>query len=140
MELSNIVEPLRKEEAAQLSEKVRFRIVKKDAKGKPFGTPRNPRVPTLEEFNPAIGELKAGDLAGAIVGRKHGIFPEQAENIQAMSNEELLQFRPEDPISGNIQGEGFNITGGHHRLSEILRRVQTGELSADAKVRILFHD
>lgn len=57
-----------------------------------------------------------------------------------MSNEELLRFRPEDPISGHIQGDGFNITGGHHRLNEINRRVAAGELSADTKVRILFHD
>lgn len=140
MELRNIVKPLGKEEAAQLSESVRFRIVKGDPKGKPFGTPRNPRIPTIEEFNPTIGELNAGDVAGAINGRKHGIFPEQAENIRKMSNEELLQFRLEDPMSGNILGDGFNITGGHHRLNEIIRRVQAGELPADAKVRILFHD
>ena len=139
-ELGDIVEPLGKEEAVQLSESVRFRIVKGNAKGRPFGTPRNPRVPTAEEFNPKIGELKAGGLAGAIKGRKHGIFPEQAENIRKMSDEELLRFRPEDPISGNIQGDGFSITGGHHRLNEIIRRVEAGELSADTKVRILFHD
>lgn len=140
MEWHNIIKPLGEEEATQLSEKVRFRIVKRDAKGKPFGTPRNPRVPTVEEFNPQIGEVNAGDLAGAIRGRKHGIFPEQAEKIQKMSTEELLRFRPEDPISGNIQGDGFNITGGHHRLNEIIRRVEAGALPPDTKVRILFHD
>lgn len=139
-ELGNIVEPLGKEEAAQLSENVRFRIVKGNSKGRPFGTPRNLRVPSVEEFNPKIGEIKAGDLAGSIRGRKHGIFPEQAENIGKMSDDELLRFRPADPISGNIQGDGFTITGGHHRLNEIIRRVEAGELSADTKVRILFHD
>jgi hypothetical protein len=138
--LGDIVEPLAEEEAAQLSESVRFRTVKGNAKGRPFGTPRNPRAPTVEEFNPKIGELKAGELAGAIKGRKHGIFPEQAENIRRMSDEELLRFRLEDPISGNIQGDGFNISGGHHRLNEIIRRVEAGELPADTKVRILFHD
>jgi len=73
--LGNIVEPLGREEAAQLSESVRFRIVKGNAKGRPFGTPRNSRVPAVEEFNPKVGELKAGDLAGAIKSRRHGIFP-----------------------------------------------------------------
>jgi hypothetical protein len=57
-----------------------------------------------------------------------------------MSNEELLRFRPDDPISGVIQGDGFSITGGHHRLNEIIRRVEAGTLPKDTKIRILFHD
>ncbi len=138
--LCRILKPLGKDEAAQLSEVVRFRIVKGDAKGRAFGTPRNPCVPTAEEFNPQIGEIRAGEVAGAINGRKHGIFPEQAESIRKMSNEDLLRFRLEDPISGNIQGDGFAITGGHHRLNEIIRRVQAGELATDTPIRILFHD
>ncbi len=108
--------------------------------GRSFGTPGNPRAPTVEEFNPRIGELNAGDIGGAIKGRKHGIFPDQAESISKMSNEELLRFRPDDPISGVIQGDGFSITGGHHRLNEITRRVEAGTLPKDTKVRILFHD
>ena len=58
-----------------------------------------------------------------------------------MSDEELLRFRPEDPISGHIvEGGNFEITGGHPRLAEITRRVEAGELAADTVVRILFHD
>src|SRR5205823_3686851 len=94
---------------------------------------RNPRAPTVEEFNPRVGELNAGDLAGGIKGRKHGIFPDQAESISRMSNEELLRFRPDDPISGVIQGDGFGITGGHHRLNEIIRRVEAGTLPKDTE-------
>lgn len=138
--LCNIVKPLGQEEAAQLSERVRFRIVRGDAKGRAFGTPRNLRVPAVEEFNPRVGELNVGDIGGAIKGRKHGIFPEQAESVSKMSNEELLRFRPDDPISGVIAGDGFSITGGHHRLNEIIRRVEAGTLPKDTKVRILFHD
>jgi hypothetical protein len=63
-----IVKPLGREEAAQLAESVRFRIVRGDAKGRPFGTPSNPCAPTVEEFNPRIGELDAGDIRGAIKG------------------------------------------------------------------------
>ena len=134
------VKPLGQEEAAQLSEGVRFRIVRGDANRRPFGTPVNPRAPTVEEFNPRVGELNAGDISGAIKGRKHGIFPDQAECVSNMSNEELLRFRPDDPISGVIQGEGFSITGGHHRLHEIIRRVEAGTLPKDTNIRILFHD
>jgi hypothetical protein len=54
--LGDIVEPLGKEEAAQLSESVRFRIVKGNAKGRPFGTPRNPRVPTADTKVRASGQ------------------------------------------------------------------------------------
>jgi hypothetical protein len=138
--LCNTVKPLGQEEIAQLSEAVRYRIVRGDAQGRPFGTPRNPRAPTGEEFNPRIGELSAGDIAGAIKGRKHGIFPDQAESVSKMSNEDLLCFRPDDPISGVIQADGFTITGGHHRLNEIIRRVEARTLSKDTKIRVLFHD
>lgn len=138
--LCSIVKRLGQEEAAQLSESVRFRIVRGDAKGRSFGTPRNPRAPTVEEFNPRIEELNAGDIGGAIKGRKHGIFPDHAESVARISNEELLRFRPDDPISGVLQGDGFSITGGHHRLNEIIRRVEAGTLSKDAKIGILFHD
>jgi len=58
-----------------------------------------------------------------------------------LSNEELLRFRPDDPISGFIvEGGNFEITGGHHRIAEITRRIEAGELPADTLVRILFHD
>jgi hypothetical protein len=134
------VKPLDQEEADQLAEGVRFRIVRGDEKGRSFGTPRNPRAPTVEEFNPRIEERNAEDIAGAIKGRQHGSFREQAERIGKMSNEELLRFRADDPISGVIQDDGFNITGGHHRLDEIIRSVAAGALPGDAKIRILFHD
>ena len=64
--LCSIVKPLGQEEAAQLSESVRFRMVKGDAKGRPFGTPGNPRAPTVGEFNPRIGELEAWPLARSL--------------------------------------------------------------------------
>jgi hypothetical protein len=59
-----------------------------------------------------------------------------------MSNEELLKFRVNDPMSGNLNvtGDGFSITGGHHRLAEIIQRVKDGRLPADTPIRILFHD
>ena len=83
----------------QLPENVLFRITRGDAKGRAFGTPRNPRAPTLEEFNPRIVEVRVGDLPKTSVGRKHGILPEQAQRVGQVSNEELIRFRAEDPIS-----------------------------------------
>jgi len=84
--------------------------------------------------------MKAGDVGGAIRGRKHGVFPERAESVGKMSNDELIKFRADDPISGVAVENGFSITGGHHRLNEIVRRAEAGELPADAEIRILFHD
>lgn len=69
------------EAVGPLPEDVLYRIVRGDAKGRAFGTPRNPRAPTLEEFNPRIVDVRVGDLAETIVGRRHGIFPEQAERV-----------------------------------------------------------
>ena len=137
-----VVKPLPAEEAVHLPQSVLYRQVKGDHKGRPFGTPRNDKIPTIEDLNPHVGEIPAGDLAGRIAGRKHGINLEQAERVKAMSNEELLRFRIDDPMSGNLNAirDGFSITGGHHRMNEITRRVGVGELPADTLVRILFHD
>jgi hypothetical protein len=124
----------------QLPENVLFRIARGDAKGKAFGTPRNPRAPALEEFNPRIAEVRAGDLAGTIVARKHGIFPEQAERVGQLSNDELIRFRVEDPISATQADNGLSLTGGHHRTHEIIQRVQASKLDPNTIIRVLLHD
>jgi hypothetical protein len=126
--------------AEELPEHVLFRIVRGDAKGRAFGTPRNPRAPTLEEFNPRIEQVRAGDLAAMIVGRRHGIFPEQAQRVGQLSNEELIRFRVEDPISATPVQNGLSLTGGHHRTNEIIQRVLTGHLDPSTIIRILIHD
>lgn len=132
-----LVRPMEAEAAAQLPETVLFRVARGDAKGRAFGTPRNPRAPTVEEFNPRIGEVRAGDLAETIVGRKHGIFPEQAQRVGQLSHEELIRFRVEDPISATQAQNGLSLTGGHHRTNEIIQRVQAGQLEPNT---IILHD
>jgi len=124
----------------RLPEAVLFRIVRRDVKGRPFGTPRNPRAPTLEEFNPRLTEVQAGDLARIIVSRRHGILLEQARWISQLSNEDLIAFRREDPISATQVSNGFSLTGGHHRIHEIIQRVLSGRLPSDTMLRILLHD
>ncbi len=126
--ICSVVKPMGEDEASQLSEGVLYRIVKGDKKGRPFGSPTNPRSPTIEEFNPRIGEVRAGDLARKITGRKHGIDPTQAALVSQLSNEDLLRLRTEDPLSGHATNGGFSITGGHHRINEIINRVQAGTL------------
>jgi hypothetical protein len=128
------------EAAGQLPENVLFRIARGDSKGRAFGTPRNPRAPTLEEFNPRMVEVRAGELAETIVGRRHGIFPEQAQRMGQLSNEELVRFRVEDPISGTQAPNGLSLTGGHHRTNEIIQGVQAGQLDPNTIIRILLHD
>jgi hypothetical protein len=123
----------------QLSIDVLFRIARGDFKGRPFGTPRNPRMPTVEEFNPHIGEVRVGDLKELIVRRRHGIFPEQAQRLSQMSNEDLIRLRLEDPISATEVAHGFSLTGGHHRTDEIMKRVQAGQLDPETIIRILIH-
>ncbi len=128
------------EEAGQLPETVLYRILRSDAKGRAFGTPRNARAPTLEEFNARVVEIRAGDLAESIVQRRHGIFPEQALRVSQLSPEELIRFRVDDPISAVESLAGLALTGGHHRTTEITRRVQAGQLDPDTVIRILLHD
>jgi hypothetical protein len=134
------VEAMEEEAAGQLPEYVLFRIARGDARGRAFGTPRNPRAPTLEEFNPRFAEVRAGDLAETIVGRKHGIFPEQAQRVGQLGQEDLIRFRVEDPISATPAQNGLSLTGGHHRTSEIIQRVQADQLDPNTIIRILLHD
>jgi hypothetical protein len=124
----------------ELPESVLARIVRGDGRRRAFGTPRNPRMPTIQEFNPRIEGIRAGDLALTITGRRHGIFTEQAERVGRMSHEELMGIRPEDPVSAFRSTGGLSLTGGHHRIAEIINRVQTGQLSPDTIIRILVHD
>jgi hypothetical protein len=124
----------------QLPDRVLARIVRGDAKGRAFGTPRNPRMPTIQELNPNLEGFRAGDLAEMITGRRHGIFTEQAESVSQMSHEEVIRFRLEDPISAVRSKGGWSLTGGHHRIAEIIKRVQSGQFSPDTIVRILVHD
>lgn len=128
------------EAAALLPEHVLFRIERGDVNGRAFGTPRNPRPPTLAEFNPRLIDIHAGDLAAKIVKRKHGILPEQAQRIGQLSNDELIRFRVDDPISAVEVTNGLSLTGGHHRTHEIYQRVLHGQLVADTPVRVLLHD
>ena len=126
--------------AGQLPENVLYRIVRGDARGRSFGTPRNPHAPTIAEFNPRIAEVRAGDLSETIVARRHGIFPEQAQQVAQMSQEDLIRFRNEDPISATQTHGGLSLTGGHHRTNEIIQRVQAGRLDPNTIIRVLVHD
>jgi hypothetical protein len=123
-----------------LPERVLARVVRGDARGRSFGTPRNPRLPTFEEFNPRIAEIRAGDLEGRITGRRHGLLPEQVESISQLSDEELIRFRLDDPISAVEARGDLSLTGGHHRTAEIIGRVRSGRLAPDTIIRLLVHD
>ena len=136
-EVREAIEGLPEEQA----EKLLYRINRGDAKGRAFGTPRNPNPPSIDEFNPRMREIRAGDVEREIAQTKHGRFPDQEASIGKLSNEELIRFRIEDPISGTaVPSGGVSVTGGHHRIAEIVRRVGTGDLPADTPVPFLLHD
>jgi hypothetical protein len=132
--------PIDAELAQSLPDAVLCRIVRGDSKGRAFGTPRNPRTPSVEEFNPRVAEVIAGDFPELVVEQRHGLFPEQARRVAELSNEELIRFRVEDPISAVRVENGFSLTGGHHRINEIANRIQSGRLNSKTIVRILVHD
>ena len=135
-----VTQPMDAELAEELPESVLYRIVRGDAKGRSFGTPRNPDVPSIGEFNPRVADVAASDISELVVGGKHGIFPEQAESISQLTNEELTAFRIQDPISAVQVENGLSLTGGHHRINEIIQRVQSAQLDPSTLIRILVHD
>jgi Pretoxin HINT domain len=116
------------------------RIARGDHKGRPFGSQAVPRMPTVEEFNPRILEIRAGDLAQSVKGRKHGIFPDQAERVSKFSNDDLIRFRLDDPMSATGSQGNLSLTGGHHRTAEIIKRVDANEILPDTIVKVLLHD
>jgi hypothetical protein len=124
----------------KLPEIVLARIVRGDAKGRAFGSPRNPRMPTIAEFNPRIRDIRAGDLANVITGRMHPENAKQAASVKQLSNADLVRFRLEDPISAVESRGSLSLRGGHHRTAEIIRRVQSGLLSPDSTIKVLIHD
>lgn len=97
-------------------------------------------MPTVEEFNPRVREVRAGDLEATIRSRMHPENPQQAGPVRQLSNEELARFRLEDPISGVDAQGGLSLTGGHHRTAEIIRRLQSGQMSPDTIIRVVVHD
>jgi hypothetical protein len=116
------------------------RVVRGDNKGRAFGSPEQPRFPTVEEFNPRIEEIRAGDLGKVVTRTKHGIDPRQAGPVSQLSNEDLVRFRLQEPISATRGENGLSLTGGHHRTAEIISRVNAGTLDPNTPVRILVHD
>lgn len=136
-EVREAIEGLPEEQA----ERLLYRINRGDAKGRAFGTPRNPHPPSVDEFNPRIREIRAGNVEREISQTKHGTFPDQEASIAKLSNDELIRFRIEDPISATpAPGGGVSVTGGHHRIAEIVRRVHTGQLPPNTPVPFLLHD
>ena len=121
-----------------LSDEVLFRIKKLGPKGRAYGTPANPSKPSLKEFNPRVYEIDVGKIS--IKSTKHGIDDMQSKSIQSLSNEQLLNFNIIDPISSNGVRGGLNVTGGHHRIAEIQRRIATGQMSINSTLRVLIHD
>lgn len=132
--------PMEADAIHALSEKVLFRIVRGDDKGRTFGTPRNPRSPTIKEFNPRIAEISVSEFVRSVVAIRHGIVPEQLNEIRRMTNEELVMFRSDDPMSAaEVQG-GLSLTGGHHRLHEMKDRISSHSLDEGGIIRVLIHD
>jgi len=94
----------------------------------------------MVEFNPRVLSVAAGDLFTLIVGGKHGVFPDAAVRIRALTNDELIGFRLEDPIRATQATNGLSLTGGHHRVNEVVHRVEAGLLDAATVVRVLVLD
>ena len=123
----------------ELPDSVLYRSNATDAKGRPYGSPSNPNPAPLSVFNPRVYQTSVGNIK--INSTLHPTNTRQGGPISKLSNEELIRFRPEDPISSRgLPNGGLDVTGGHHRLAEILRRIQVGTLSPDTSIQLLLHD
>jgi hypothetical protein len=114
--------------------------VKTDRKGRSYGTPSHPQPPTHEEFHGRFREVLVEELNRLILVRRHGLMLEQAASVSRMTNEELIAWRLDDPISAIEVAGGLSLTGGHHRTWEIAHRVDQGTMPSGTRVWILIHD
>ncbi|OWK41286.1 polymorphic toxin-type HINT domain-containing protein [Fimbriiglobus ruber] len=125
----------------ELPDSTLYRTELRDRKGRRYGTPGNPDPPTVQQFNPRIREVRAGDLTQTNPARMHPENPQQAGPVGKLSNEDLTRLRIEDPISATeAPGGNLSLTGGHHRIAEIIRRVKSGQLSPNTLIRVVVHD
>jgi RHS repeat-associated protein len=130
----------------QMSEEDRNRILARtqatDKKGRPFGSQGNPDLPSVDQFDPRIQTVPAGELEGMIGDRtKHGLYPDQQAAVGKMNNDDLVSLKPQDPISATQNDDGtLNQTGGHHRAAEIANRVQSGDMDPNTPVPVMIHE
>ncbi len=78
---------------------------------------------------------------------RHPLNPQQAEMISKLSNEKLMKYNNEDPISGrrdfrkhddfNYPGSQIIISTGHHRVFEIYKRYLQGKIDGDELIEFL---
>lgn len=85
--------------------------------------------------NVDCGMVAAGDLGE--FKTVHGLDPDNAAKLRKLSNGELFDSfnNPKDGAYALVTRDG-RIMNGHHRIAELQRRVQNGEISPDARVRI----
>ncbi len=87
--------------------------------------------------------VKPEELNPALITAKHPYNHAQAERVGQMSNEELVSFNRNDPITGTrfitehdfgtAPGSKLRVTEGHHRLFEIFRRYLFGKGAKEIK-------
>ena len=108
--------------------------------GRITGGKFNRVLATVEDFNPRLYQISVGSIEGRLASVKYEIFEAQASSIAKLSNAELVAFRIADPISSHGIRSGLQLTGGHHRINEIVRRINAGLLDPNTKVQILLHN
>ena len=47
--------------------------------------------------------------------------------MKQIQDDDLIRFRLDDPISASGSQQELALTGGHHRINEIIERVATGQ-------------
>jgi hypothetical protein len=132
------VQWLRNFDLSGLNPQVFWRTEAMDKKGRLY-TKLPRQVVTLAMMNPKAAEIRAGDLERLLVPR-HGLDLRQLRSLEPLTNEELLVFRPDDPLTMIPRDGMLHLTGGHHRAAHIAMRVKAGTLSPDTPVVVLLHE
>ena len=91
--------------------------------------------------------VMAKELNPMTLKTKHPLNPQQVEMVGQLSNEMLVQYNKEDPISGRRdfrKGDDFTypgsqiiITTGHHRVFEIYKRYLLGKIDGDSLIEFV---
>lgn len=78
---------------------------------------------------------------------RHPLNPQQAEMVSKLSNDSLMKYNKEDPLSGRrdfrkyddfmYPGSQIIILTGHHRVFEIYKRYLQGKIDGDELIEFL---
>src|SRR3989338_866047 len=97
--------------------------------------------------NPEMFYVMVKELNPVNLVTKHGLHPDQAKNIEELSDSQLTDYNKKDPIAGrrvwkktdlfSFPGSVIVVKQGHHRIYEVYRRYLLDKIDGDKLIEFV---